>query len=70
LPSESERILEIERIRSTLSHCAESLFWKVLWTCHKTEYGMNKRVIDFWDVNACSLVENYEHFEETYNLIV
>jgi hypothetical protein len=42
LPSESERILEIERIRSTLSHCVENLLWKGLWTCRKTEYRMNE----------------------------
>jgi Cys-tRNA synthase (O-phospho-L-seryl-tRNA:Cys-tRNA synthase) len=34
------RILEIER-GSTTWHCMQNSLWKRLWTCHKTDYGIN-----------------------------
>ena len=34
-------MLEIER-GSTGSHCVENWLWKRLWTCRKTDYGMNE----------------------------
>jgi hypothetical protein len=37
---ENERILEIER-ENTISHSVENSLWKRLWTCGKTDYGMN-----------------------------
>jgi hypothetical protein len=33
-------ILENER-ESATSHCMEISLWKKLWTCRKTDYGMN-----------------------------
>jgi hypothetical protein len=35
-----EKILETER-GCTRSHNVENLLWKRLWTCRKTDYGMN-----------------------------
>jgi hypothetical protein len=35
-----ERVLEIER-GSTISYSVENTLWMRLWTCRKTECGMN-----------------------------
>jgi len=36
-----KRILETEK-GSTRSHPVENSLWKSLWTCRKTDYGMNE----------------------------
>jgi hypothetical protein len=38
---EKEMILEIER-GTTRSQSVENSLWKRLWTCRKTDYGMNE----------------------------
>jgi ABC-type tungstate transport system permease subunit len=38
---ENERVLEIER-GSSRTHSMENSLWKRLWTCHKTDYGMEE----------------------------
>jgi len=41
-----DRILSFEG-GSSRSHCVEESFWRRLWTCHQTEYWMNK----WWGVS-------------------
>ena len=39
---DNDRIWQTERARTT-SHRLENWLWNRLWTCRKTDYGMNER---------------------------
>jgi hypothetical protein len=41
MPYGNARILENER-GSTRLYCVENSLWKRLWTCCKSDYGMNE----------------------------